>query len=203
MSLLIYMSKTAISYILFPFAFPLMKGYYHMSYNERMIQDVSANFKVASDLIQTRMGKTNVCETLREYSQAAKQLSKMCDYAELFGKVNRELIEGDKNKTRRGKKTSRYKITPEFVRATEALERIVQLLKDIKVVSLSEVAHERGKDLERESQPYFADQGRLLSLFQHFNDLETVERNHKDMREYKIEAASARKERSDSGAHPP
>lgn len=45
-------SKQAVSYILFPFANSLMIFQYHISYNERMIQDVQKNFKIANDLIQ-------------------------------------------------------------------------------------------------------------------------------------------------------
>jgi len=42
-----------------------------------------------------------------------------------FSIVNRKLIEADKDKKARKKKTRRYKITPIFIKATECLEQIL------------------------------------------------------------------------------
>lgn len=185
-TLISHFSKQAVSYILFPFANSLMIFQYHISYNERMILDVQKNYKVANDLIQQTMNKPKftMLETMKDYSSKVKQLSKMCDYINLFSKVNRELIQDDLNKKAKRKRTRRYPISDLFVRFTKAMERVNAVIKEIKVVSISEIAHDEGCDLPWNEQPIHADEGRLLSVFQHFNDLEAIERNHKDVREY-------------------
>ena len=109
----------------------------------------------------------------------------MCDYASLFASVNRELVEDDLNKQRKNKTTNRYPITPLFRRATEIQEKITAILKEIKVVSLAQVVHKEGIDLPLDMQPYRTkDPSELLSIFGHFNDLDKLERNYKDVREY-------------------
>lgn len=128
--------------------------------------------------------KFGVLETMRDYSNKVKQLSKMCDYINLFSKVNRELILDDASKTAKGKKTRRYPISDLFVRFTESMERVNAAIREIKVVSISEIEHTEGVDLPWDDQPIHTDESKLLSIFQHFNDLEAVERNHKDVREY-------------------
>ena len=57
----------------------------------------------------------------------------------LFAEVNRELIEDDAYKKRRGKKTSRYPITKFFIEATECMEHVIKFTKEIKIISLSEL----------------------------------------------------------------
>lgn len=64
--------------------------------------------------------------TLRDSSHSIK---KIIDYLKLFGEVNRELIDDDAMKKKLGKRTRRHRITPEFLQETEAMERILQLLK--------------------------------------------------------------------------
>lgn len=63
----------------------------------------------------------------------------MIDYLRLFAEVNRELIQDDEEKKWKGKKTRRYKITRQFVEVTECVEKILQLMHKLKVVSLSEI----------------------------------------------------------------
>ena len=77
----------------------------------------------------------------------------------LFSEVNRELVDSDQFKKRRGKKTARYPISPEFVEATECMERVIQFFKEIKIISLSEVKTEEANinheqdDQAAESRP--------------------------------------------------
>jgi hypothetical protein len=184
------LSRHAVSYILFPFANRLMNYHYHISYNERMILDVTKNFKLANELIQTTLNKPKftMTDTVRDYTSKIKQISKMCDYVNLFSKVNRELINDDLKKKKKNKITSRYPITDLFVLFTECMERVVIIIKEIKIVSISEIKHNEGVDLPWNEQQIHQDEGKLLSIFQHFNDLETIERNHKDVREYNIKA---------------
>jgi len=65
----------------------------------------------------------------------------MCDYVNLFSKVNRELIEDDIRKTKINKKTRRYPISNLFIRFTESMERVSVIIKEIKIVSISEIQH--------------------------------------------------------------
>ena len=108
-------------------------------------------------------------DSLRDYRIHAKQLEKCCDYAELFSKVNREIIDGDLDKKKRGKKTSRYKVSSLFVEVTECLEKILHILKTLKVVSLTEIKHHEGKNLPPEDQSYFKRPEKIRSIYAHFN----------------------------------
>jgi len=49
-------------------------------------------------------------------------IRKFIDYITVFIEVNEELIESDKEKKKRNKKTSRYPITKEFIEATELMK---------------------------------------------------------------------------------
>ena len=60
----------------------------------------------------------------------------------LFSEVNRELVESDAFKKRRGKKTSRFPISDHFIEATECMERVISFFKDTKIISLSELRHQ-------------------------------------------------------------
>lgn len=114
---LVWLTKHALSYILFPFASSLLKNNYHSQMNHRMVTEVSSTLLAANEIIQDRMNKTTYSkyETFREYRMHSTTIKKMCDYVSLFSEVNRELIEGDKRKKARNKNTSRYKITQHFV----------------------------------------------------------------------------------------
>lgn len=182
-------SRYAVSYILFPYANYFMNRGYHQSFNERMIEDSIKNFRVVNDLIQNRMNKKGfvIYDTLRDYSTHSKHVAKMCDYINLFSRVNRELINDDIDKLARKKKTARFPITPLFLEVTKAMERVLLMVKEIKVVSISQIEHNEGKDKDWDTQPVHEDEGKLLSIFQHFNDLESLERNYKDLREYTVQ----------------
>ena len=66
-------------------------------------------------------------------------IKKLIDYLRLFAEVNRELIQDDEEKKWKGKKTRRYKISRQFIEVTESVEKILQLMQKLKVVSLSEL----------------------------------------------------------------
>jgi hypothetical protein len=66
---------------------------------------------------------------------------KICDLAQIFSEVNRELIQDDIQKKLSGKRTSRMKITKHFIRSTECLEEICKIVKFLKIISISEVSH--------------------------------------------------------------
>jgi hypothetical protein len=68
------------------------------------------------------------------------QIKKIIDYLQLFSEVNTELINKESFKT---KKTNRYPISKTFVEATECMKEILQIFKEIKIISLSEVVHDR------------------------------------------------------------
>lgn len=54
------------------------------------------------------------------------------------------MIDGDIDKKKRGKfKTNRYPITPLFVEATQEMNNILDLMKQIKIISISELKRAR------------------------------------------------------------
>ena len=73
------------------------------------------------------------------FKEKPYQLRKSIDYLNLFSEVNNELIQSDAFKKRRGKKTTRFPISAEFIEATECMEKVIQFFKDVKIISLSEV----------------------------------------------------------------
>lgn len=125
-------------------------------------------------------------ETMRDYKSEVAYIRKLCDYAQLFSKINRQLIEEDKDKKARGKRTRRYPISKVFVRATECLERIHLAVNTLKVQSLSEVKHNQGTDLPYEEQNMVKPEN-LRSVHVHFLTLNEMERQFIDVRQYKVE----------------
>jgi len=51
------------------------------------------------------------------------------------------MIEADKDKKARGKKTRRLNLSPEFIKITEFMEEMVVIITDLRVVSMAEVRH--------------------------------------------------------------
>lgn len=70
-------------------------------------------------------------------------IRKFIDYVQVFIEVNTELINSDKDKKKRNKKTRRYPITKEFIEATDLMQKSLDLLKEIKVISLCEIKRSR------------------------------------------------------------
>lgn len=52
--------------------------------------------------------------------------------------MNQELIEKDLDKKKRGKKTNRFPITPIFLEASNCINSILHLLKEINIISISQ-----------------------------------------------------------------
>lgn len=66
------------------------------------------------------------------------RIKKVCDYLDLFSKVNREMIEGY-NKSQKKKSSDRIEEQESFIRVTEIFEEIDKILKEIHVRSITEV----------------------------------------------------------------
>jgi hypothetical protein len=114
-------------------------------------------------------------QNFQEYKKLVSNLVKICDLAQLFSEVNRELIEDDMKKKMKGKKTRRLKITEHFIKSTECLEEIYKILKFLKVISISEVSHKEGVDLPQDQQPVINPKD-LRSIFNHFQDISDLDR---------------------------
>ena len=111
----------------------------------------------------------------------SKRIEKMCDYVNLFSVVNRELITSDKQKVAKHKKTNRYPISTIFIEVTETMEKILEIIKEIKVVSITEIKHKEGVDLPTDPLE------KERSLYEHFNVIDETHRNYLDLREYVME----------------
>lgn len=122
-----------------------------------MVQDIIKNIKMTDKLISQNMNKPKfiLLEVVRDYTSKAKQISKMCDYVDLFSKVNRELIDDDLRKKKINKKTRRYPISDLFIRVTESMEKILTIIKKLKVVSISSIQHKDGEDFPYEKQTIY------------------------------------------------
>lgn len=133
--LLLVGGKHALSYVLFPFANSLMNFQHHLVMNQRMCGDNQRRFGKAATILreQIHQDKFQLAETFRGYKEDVQVMKTMCEYAQLFAGVNRELIEGDKDKKRRGKRTRRYPISQAFVKATCDLETVLWSLRFLKV----------------------------------------------------------------------
>ena len=60
------------------------------------------------------------------------------------------------------------------------------MLKTLKVVSITEINHNEGDNLPADDQQLFRKHDlKLRSIFDHFNELQDVERNFLDLREYR------------------
>lgn len=157
-------------YILFPFSTYFMKYMNHYQLNQQMITVISKNFNNTIRIIRKRMlsDKFSTYQTFREYKFDALQIKQTCDFVTLFTSVNKELIEGDMLKKRRGKKSSRHAITPRFIRATQCMERIEGILASLKVVSINQFKHKEGVELSPEHQTGLMETKSLRTIFNHF-----------------------------------
>lgn len=186
--LLLTGGKSALGYVLFPFANAHMNYQHHLMMNDRMCADNKKRCMRAAEIIRAaiRQDKYQLCSTLRDYKEDVQTLRTLCEYAQLFSDVNRELIEGDKDKKRRRKSTRRYPISKTFIRATECLETIRASLSTIRVQSISEIKHREGVDLPEGEQRPVADPSTLRTLHEHFHEISEMERQHLDVREYRV-----------------
>lgn len=181
-------SNYVVSYILFPFANYYMKLNYHLNLNKSMINEINKNFQKGNSIIQDTMKKDEFVlnGSFKEYKTASVQIKKMCDYAALFAGVNQEIIDRDLDKKRRGKRTSRYPVTDIFVRSTECMKKIAEVLSFIRVVSITEIRHKDGTELPPEEQEMLKTPNKLRTIYEHFYELNDMERNFVDLREYKL-----------------
>ena len=98
------------------------------------------------------------------------------------------MIESDKDKKARGKKTRRLNLSQEFIQITEFMEEMVVILKDLRVISMAEVRHQAGVNLPHDQQEKIDNpKARLRSFIDHFHKLHEMERQCLDLREYKVE----------------
>ena len=65
-------------------------------------------------------------DTFKDYKLMCMRLRKVCDYVDLFSKVNREMIERRKDKKR---SSGRVEEQEYFKRATEVFEEIDEIFK--------------------------------------------------------------------------
>lgn len=120
------------------------------------------------------------------YQNCASRIKKLADYFRVFIDVNLELIEDDQDKKNRKKRTSRYPISSEFIEATHMMREIVELLKKIKVVSVSEVKnirslnHDEDLAFEMDDGPGVQPTKDLRSMYDHFCELRPEQQRVRD-----------------------
>ena len=108
--------------------------------NLKMTNEMKVNIEKSKLVILKDLASPshNIENSLHQFKDKPYQLRKSIDYLNLFSEVNRELIDTDSFKKRRGKVTARYPISPEFIEATECMERITKFIREIKIISISE-----------------------------------------------------------------
>ena len=70
-----------------------------------------------------------------KYKDMGRNITKVCDFVELFTAVNSKILNEDKEKLGSGKRRS-SKITNIFREATEALIKIERMIKEIRVIPI-------------------------------------------------------------------
>lgn len=66
----------------------------------------------------------------------------------------------------------------------------MEVIKALKVVSITEMKHLEGVDLPNEEQDILQEPERIRTLFEHFYELSEMERGLVDLREYKVKVES-------------
>ena len=147
--------KPTLSYVLFPFAAEWLKTDYRWRMNLKMVNDIKYNFKRAHEIIDNKMTAESheVGWKLAVVSQM-KDIKKVCEFVDLFAMVNRRLIEDDAEKKLKGKQTERYPISHDFIQITEHFELALELLKSIKILSISEVVCQKVDYKEKKGFSY-------------------------------------------------
>lgn len=185
--LFLLLGKGALGHVIFPYGKKVFKDDYRWRMNAKMVYDVRRSFKKAADYIEDLCYKDNfkICQSLREYKTQANAIKKVCEFVELFAKVNRYLVDNDASKKLRGKSTRRADITAQFIQLTEDFETIKAVLSELKIRSVSELLHDDGNELPYEMQERVNDPSQLRSFYYHFMELNDVKRQEKDLREYR------------------
>ena len=183
-------AKVGISMLLFPYGSAFVKFQHHQTMNLKMSKEM---IKVI-DLVKAHINELKledhkiVVQQFPILDKKPHPIKKLIDYMTLFSEVNAILIENDKNKVSRGKKkTNRYPISDVFVEATEKMVKILDLFKELKIISLTELKRARtasevvastkiGYDMEKH-QPDAADTTsiELRSIWDHYYDLDKIE----------------------------
>jgi hypothetical protein len=110
LAFLLIFAKWALGFILFPFSTFLMNYRYHFLMNQKMIFELKSTFEEANYFIQNNMSRDEYFKfhSFKEYKSQSYQIKKLCDYAQLFASVNREIIDDHQDKNSRGKQTRRW-----------------------------------------------------------------------------------------------
>ena len=132
--------KAGMGEILFPYASSHVKQSYHQTMNAKMCNEVrdvltKVRFTFNHHIAES---KHTLHLTFGELSPLNYQVRKAIDYLKLFDEVNNELIEDDRVKKEKGKKTNRFEITPIFVEATELIGNILRHMREFKIKSISQ-----------------------------------------------------------------
>jgi hypothetical protein len=102
---------------------------------------------------------------IKDVQNHSHNVRKALDYLQLFAEVNKEIIDKDLDKRKRGKLTARYPISEIFLEATECINTILKLFKEMKVKTV--------KDLVKGDVDY-------RSAFDYFYEIEKEEQTRLD-----------------------
>lgn len=85
--------------------------------NEKMCSEMKSvlgkvDHTLKNNVIQSEFQKSEAKNNIKDRSH---QIKKIIDYLKLFGEVNQELIEDDRAKKMAGRRTTRYKISEQFL----------------------------------------------------------------------------------------
>lgn len=174
-----WLTHYVIRNFLFPFGCWYTKFAYHKTMNAKMCREIRITSYKVLDSIQKMQGQTFFKNPISNpiCKEGPRQFEKLIDYLELFTTINGELIESDKSKKKRGKKTRRYPISSTFIEFTDTMNQILTLLKQIKIVSITEFhAGDDSDDQNSQDGGDFCpekDQSllQLRSIYEHFKTL--------------------------------
>ena len=132
-------AKSGISMLLFPYGSAYVKFQHHQTMNLKMSKEMIKTI----DLVKAHINELKledhkiVVQQFPILDKKPHPIKKLIDYMTLFSEVNAILIENDKDKISRGKKkTHRYPVSGIFVEATEKMVEVLELLKELKIISL-------------------------------------------------------------------
>ena len=155
--------------------------------NQKMIFELKSTFEEANYFIQNNMSREEYFKfhSFKEYKSQSYQIKKLCDYAQLFASVNREIIDDHQDKNSRGKQTKRWKVDDNFVKVTETLEKVKECLQSIYVKPILQVKHKNGINLPDSGQTSLLEE-QPMSIFEYFWVQNDVDRHYNDLREFRI-----------------
>ena len=121
------LNRIVLKSIIFPYAQSYISNQITKQLNEKYCQELITLVESCQQAIKEMLKQDYQPVQYKELLDGSNRIKRMAEFVEKFVPANRILIEDHKSKCKRGKRTSRFKISREFEEMTDILEKMLHI----------------------------------------------------------------------------